>query len=115
MLPQDTSRAYTSEFVALIQKIRKRAYKSVPIFVLRPLDGALEQESWRVVNELRKAGDMQVHWIDTSSWTAGLDNMEQEERVAAYLSQHVCPFLNAPGDCNFLTPFESRSKKDDDE
>ncbi|KAK9471628.1 uncharacterized protein V1510DRAFT_419814 [Dipodascopsis tothii] len=114
MLPQDTAKAYTTEYVRLIEDIRRRAYKDTPIFIMRPLDGELEQESWRVVSDLRKRGDSQVHWLDTSLWTSGPADPLRHERVAAYMTKHVCSYLAGdPATCDFLPPFQSIMRRGD--
>lgn len=44
------------------------AAAGVPIFVMRPFRGQLEQATHAVVDRLRKDGDKSVFWLDTSGW-----------------------------------------------
>jgi hypothetical protein len=46
----------------------KSAGAGIPIFVMRPLRGQLEQPTHAVVDRLRKEGDKSVFWLDTSGW-----------------------------------------------
>ncbi|KAK9455394.1 hypothetical protein V1511DRAFT_521755 [Dipodascopsis uninucleata] len=110
MLPQDASKTYREAFVNLIRQIRKKAYKRVPILILRPFTGELEQESLQVVTTLRdQYGDKNVYWIDTTSWTHSGDTEEIKQiKRAAYLSEHVCPLLRSSFECQFLGPFEGK-------
>ncbi|KAK9478562.1 hypothetical protein V1514DRAFT_352314 [Lipomyces japonicus] len=122
LLPQDASKTYTETYMNLIWHIRKKAYRRVPIFVLRPFDGSLEQESLQVVTNVRQQGDKNVHWIDTSNWdkesfliTGRLETEpERQARYAAFLSIHACPFLKNDGGCDFLRPFEGKDAKPDE-
>ena len=41
---------------------------SIPIFVMRPLRGQLEQATQNAVTKLRADGDKAVFWLDTSGW-----------------------------------------------
>ena len=41
---------------------------TIPVFVLRPFTGEMEQESQLVVQRLRKEGDLAIIWVDTTGW-----------------------------------------------
>lgn len=41
---------------------------NIPIFVMRPFRGQLEQATHAVVDRLQKDGDGLVFWLDTSGW-----------------------------------------------
>ena len=44
------------------------AAAGIPIFIMRPFLGQLEQATRSVVDRLRKEGDKAVFWLDTSGW-----------------------------------------------
>ena len=144
--------SFEEDYVSLIKSIRQLAYPkhpallhserigslpalttpaSIPIFVMRPLTGALEHASLGVVNRLRADGDSAVYWIDTSGWlilpSSGKSASQEpspdfylddavdpprqrltelgNQRVAIFLHGHVCRFLAAEGEkCPFLPP-----------
>ena len=143
----DLSEKFESTYVSLIKAIRDLAYPkhpdivqsersgrsgivpntspaTIPIFVMRPLRGQLEQATQNVVTRLRAAGDKAVIWLDTSGWldpdvTNGdtadffLDDAvvppkyrlteQGNQRVAIFLHMHVCRYLAAvEEDCAFL-------------
>ena len=99
---------------------------AIPIFVLRPLRGQLEQATQNVVAKLRADGDKSVFWLDTSGWLdLDLDTDEYaqgdffldsasdpprwrlteqgNQRVAIFLHMHVCRYLAREGEkCAFL-------------
>ena len=97
---------------------------SIPIFIMRPLRGQLEQVTQDIVAKLRFEGDKSVFWLDTSGWLdpeddSGapsdffLDETSQppkwrlsehgNQRVAIFLHMHVCRYLAALKDkCAFL-------------
>ena len=89
----DLSARFESTYVSLIQGIRRLAYPkhpailyserlgapgiippntpaAIPIFIMRPLRGQLEQSTQNVVAQLRADGDKSVFWLDTSGWLA---------------------------------------------
>lgn len=47
---------------------RQIAAAELPIFIMRPLRGQLEQATHSVVDRLRADGDNNVFWLDTSGW-----------------------------------------------
>jgi hypothetical protein len=86
-----TLRELTVEFeetyISLIRAIRTLAYPKgssaaenfrdghlfpaaagVPIFVMRPFRGQLEEATNNVVERLRRGGDRAIYWLDTSGW-----------------------------------------------
>ena len=97
---------------------------AIPIFIMRPLRGQLEQATQNVVNKLRSEGDRSVFWLDTSGWldTESVDEEDSDfyldksatpprmrltehgnQRVAIFLHTHVCRYLASSGDkCAFL-------------
>ena len=99
---------------------------TIPIFVMRPLRGQLEQASQSIVAKLRADGDKSVFWLDTSGWlepdaSVGenadffLDDTvlppkyrlteQGNQRVAIFLHMHVCRYLAAEEEkCAFLPP-----------
>ncbi|KAK7207025.1 hypothetical protein BZA70DRAFT_270227 [Myxozyma melibiosi] len=116
LLPQDATKTYRDAVENYIRQIRKKAYKHVPIIILRPFKGALEIEMLTVAQNLRAAGDKNIHWVDTTAWALDTDDENtQQERKAAYLMQHVCSFLKPEEECDFLRPFEGRSTSKEDE
>ena len=96
----------------------------IPIFVMRPLRGQLEQATQNVVAKLRADGDKAVFWLDTSGWLdTSVDDLDGpdffyddtgpsskwrltvqgNQRVAIFLHMHVCRYLaNAEDKCAFL-------------
>ncbi|XMA09026.1 hypothetical protein WAI453_001817 [Rhynchosporium graminicola] len=85
----DLSVSFEETYFKMIQAIRTLAYPKrsattmdasryiysaqtaaagVPIFVMRPFRGQLEQATHAVVDRLRKGGDKNVFWLDTSGW-----------------------------------------------
>ena len=99
---------------------------SIPIFVMRPLRGQLEQATQNAVAKLRNDGDKAVFWLDTSGWLdpdADSSDMadffldetvtpsswrlteQGNQRVAIFLHTHVCRYLASIEDkCAFLPP-----------
>lgn len=143
----DLNERFESTYVSLVKAIRRLAYPKhpsivqserlgspglvpsdipafIPIFIMRPLRGQLEQATQNVVAKLRADGDKSVFWLDTSGW---LDTDQQSDelvdfvlddsitpstwrlteqgnqRVAIFLHTHVCRFLaGAEEKCPFL-------------
>jgi hypothetical protein len=81
--------SFQETYIAMIKAIRTLAYPKystatieasryvylpqsvgagIPIFIMRPFRGQLEQASHAVVDRLRKEGDKAVFWLDTSGW-----------------------------------------------
>lgn len=46
----------------------QNAAAGIPIFIMRPFRGQLEQATHTVVDRLQKEGDQSVFWLDTSGW-----------------------------------------------
>ncbi len=46
----------------------RSAATGIPIFVMRPFRGQLEQATHTVVDRLRYEGDRDIFWLDTSGW-----------------------------------------------
>lgn len=104
--------------------IPSSAPATIPIFIMRPLRGQLEQATQNVVIQLRADGDKSVFWLDTSGWLDPdaegegiadffLDNTAQppryrlteqgNQRVAIFLHMHTCRYLaGAEEKCAFL-------------
>lgn len=143
----DLSEKFETTYVSLVKAIRNLAYPkhpsivqsersgtpgivpsatpgSIPIFVMRPLRGQLEQATQNAVSRLRADGDKAVFWLDTSGWldpdieTADSPDFFLDEtatparwrlteqgnqRVAIFLHMHVCRYLaGAEEKCAFL-------------
>lgn len=143
----DLSESFETTYVSLIKAIRGLAYPKhpsilesersgasgivpstapavIPIFVMRPLRGQLEQATQNAVAKLRADGDKAVFWLDTSGWLdASIDDLEGpdffyddtrtppkwrltvqgNQRVAIFLHMHVCRYLaGAEEKCAFL-------------
>jgi hypothetical protein len=79
----ELSMAFEDTYVSLIRAIRTLAYPKysapainsphsaaaeLPIFVMRPFRGQLQQVTHSVVDRLRLEGDLAVFWLDTSGW-----------------------------------------------
>jgi hypothetical protein len=81
--------AFEDTYVVLVKAIRTLAYPKysattvdssryinsptsaaagLPIFVMRPFRGQLEQATHTVVEHLRREGDRSMFWLDTSGW-----------------------------------------------
>ena len=99
---------------------------AIPIFILRPLRGQLEQATQNVVAKLRADGDKSVFWLDTSGWLDPESNIDEfghgdfalddvsdpprwrlteqgNQRVAIFLHMHVCRYLAKENEkCAFL-------------
>ena len=144
---RDLSESFETTYVSLIKAIRGLAYPkhpsilqsertgtpgmvpsvapaAIPIFVMRPLRGELEQATQNVVAKLRADGDKGVFWLDTSGWLdTSIDHSEGQDffyddtaaspkwrltvqgnqRVAIFLHMHVCRYLAGAEDkCAFL-------------
>ena len=104
--------------------VPSKAPAAVPIFVMRPLRGQLEQATQNAVTKLRADGDKAVFWLDTSGWldtstddAEGADfiyddtvappkwrlTVQGNQRVAIFLHMHVCRYLAGAEDkCAFL-------------
>jgi hypothetical protein len=85
----ELSVSFEETYIAMIKAIRTLAYPKysaatieysryvyspqsaaagIPIFIMRPFRGQLEQATHAVVDRLRKEGDKAVFWLDTSGW-----------------------------------------------
>ena len=140
---------FEGTYVSLVQGIRRLAYPkhpaiaqsersgapgivppntpaAIPIFIMRPVRGELEQATQNVVAKLRADGDKAVFWLDTSGWldpnSTRNDNEDGDfflddstdppkwrlteqgnQRVAIFLHMHVCRYLAGEGEkCAFL-------------
>jgi hypothetical protein len=106
---------------------QRQGMSSLPIFVMSPLRGQLEQATRSVVNKLRMDGDETIFWINTSGWLNSdvefegreedhdffLDEGPRKEwrltergnrRVAMLLHLHVCRYLSLDTDkCAILS------------
>ncbi|PVH89051.1 hypothetical protein DL98DRAFT_544096 [Cadophora sp. DSE1049] len=107
----------------------QNAAAGVPIFIMRPFRGQLEQATHAVVDRLRKGGDKSVFWLDTSGWLnteVDFDGRPEDQdffldegsstkqwrlteranqKVAILLHMHVCRYLAREVDkCAFLPP-----------
>ena len=143
----DLSENFETTYVSLVKAIRGLAYPkhpsilqsersgtpgvassiapaAIPIFVMRPLRGQLEQATQNAVARLRADGDKAVFWLDTSGWLdANIDDSDApdffhddtvtpakwrltaqgNQRVAIFLHMHVCRYLaGAEERCAFL-------------
>jgi hypothetical protein len=131
--------SFVSAYVALIQQIRRTAYtlhpavlekyafdgdgytynsapSTLPIFVMRPLEGSLASATLAVVEQMQKEGDKSVFWIDTSGWLSEADyspkGQTQDDRfltasghakVASFMHAHLCHYLALQSEqCPFL-------------
>ncbi len=80
-------RDFEETYVTMIKAIRTLAYPKytaidnsryiyspqisaagIPIFIMRPFRGQLEQATRSVVDRLSREGDKAVFWLDTSGW-----------------------------------------------
>ncbi|KAK6586667.1 hypothetical protein PZA11_001724 [Diplocarpon coronariae] len=146
----ELSETFEEAYISLVKAIRGLAYPKysaatmdssrymysarsaaagVPIFVMRPFRGQLEQATHAVVDRLRKNGDMNIFWLDTSGWLNTEVDFEGppedqdffldeespskqwrltergNQRVAIMLHMHVCRYLARETDkCAFLPP-----------
>ncbi|CAF9923257.1 MAG: hypothetical protein ALECFALPRED_002342 [Alectoria fallacina] len=143
----DLSESFETTYVSLIKAIRGLAYPkhpsilqsekagtpgivsstapaAIPIFVMRPLRGQLEQATQNAVAKVRAGGDKAVFWLDTSGWLdTSVDDrdgpdffyddsatfpkwrltVQGNQRVAIFLHMHVCRYLAGLEDkCAFL-------------
>ena len=115
---------FLSERFGLLESMNDASTAAVPIFVMRPVRGQLDQATQNVVNKLRRAGDEAVYWLDTTGWL-NEENKEEDssdlfydettspakwrlteqgnQRVAIFLHMHVCRYLAASNEkCAFL-------------
>ncbi|KAH8803904.1 hypothetical protein F5882DRAFT_425342 [Hyaloscypha sp. PMI_1271] len=144
----ELSVSFEETYIAMIQAIRTLAYPKystptvdssryvyspqtgagIPIFIVRPFRGQLEQATHTVVDRLRRDGDKNLFWLDTSGWLNTeihfdgrpedqdffLDESSSKQwrltergnqRVAILLHMHVCRYLARDVDkCAFLPP-----------
>ena len=145
----DLTKGFEATYVSLVKGIRRLAYPkhpaivqsefsrtpgiippntpaAIPIFIMRPLRGQLEQATQNTVAKLRADGDKAVFWLDTSGWLDPDPTPDQygdgdfflddtvrppkwrlteqgNQRVAIFLHLHVCRYLAAEGEkCAFL-------------
>lgn len=141
------SEKFETTYVSLVKAVRNLAYPkhpsiieserygtpgmvpsttpaSIPIFVMRPLRGQLEQATQNAVTKLRDDGDKATFWLDTSGWLdTDIENSDSpdffldetvspsrwrlteqgNQRVAIFLHMHVCRYLaGAEEKCAFL-------------
>jgi len=90
------------------------ACATLPIFVMRPLDGQLQHSMQTVVQTLRADGDKAVFWIDTSGWLDSPEDIEGgglslmgNRKVALYMHAHLCRALASNhSECPFFIPEE---------
>jgi hypothetical protein len=135
---------FEESYVTLIKAIRTVAYQTqdtwsteplrdlkansnLPIFVMRPFRGHLEQATRSVVRKIQLDGDEFVYWVDTSGWLK-LDDINSNDleaadfqidedipnkpwrltergnrRVAILLHAYVCPYIaQDPENCGFV-------------
>ncbi|KAF7911553.1 hypothetical protein BELL_0087g00040 [Botrytis elliptica] len=149
MTTWELSVLFEETYVSLIRAIRTLAYPKysgtvaevsqydypqhravdIPIFVMRPFRGQLEQATHSVVDRLQFEGDKSIFWLDTSGWLdTDIDFEGRSEdqdffldegsprkewrltekgnqRVAILLHMHVCRYLAQEDDkCAFLAP-----------
>ncbi|KAK8906323.1 hypothetical protein QC760_004915 [Botrytis cinerea] len=149
MTTWELSVLFEKTYVSLIKAIRTLAYPKysgtmaevsqydypqhravdIPIFVMRPFRGQLEQATHSVVDRLQFEGDKSVFWLDTSGWLNTDINFEGRsedqdffldegsprkewrltergnQRVAILLHMHVCGYLAQEANkCAFLAP-----------
>lgn len=85
----ELSVSFEETYIAMIKSIRTLAYPTystatieasryvyspqsagagIPIFIMRPFRGQLEQATHSVVDRLRKEGDKTLFWVDTNGW-----------------------------------------------
>ncbi|PMD27603.1 hypothetical protein NA56DRAFT_589343 [Hyaloscypha hepaticicola] len=146
----ELSISFEQTYIAMIKAIRTLAYPrystttidssryvylpqnsgaGIPIFIMRPFRGQLEQATYAVVDRLRKEGDNSLFWLDTSGWLnteVHFDGRREDQdffldeesstkqwrltergnqRVAILLHMHVCRYLAREVDkCAFLPP-----------
>jgi hypothetical protein len=130
---------FINTYMAFIQQIRRAAYplhpsafhryaldgdgytynsapSTLPIFIMRPLDGSLAQATLSVVEQMQKEGDKSVFWIDTSGWLSETDYTSNttnrqapgltargHAKVASFMDAHLCHYLAPqPDECPFL-------------
>ncbi|KAK3167644.1 hypothetical protein OEA41_010771 [Lepraria neglecta] len=137
----DLSERFGTKYVSLIKAIRNLAYPkhssiiqseragttgivpstapaSIPIVVMRPLRGQLEQATQNAVTKLRADGDKAVFWLDPDIEDSQIADFFLDEtvtpakwrlieqgnqRVAIFLHTHVCRYLaGAEEKCAFL-------------
>jgi hypothetical protein len=81
--------SFEQTYIAMIKAIRTLAYPrystttidsshdvyspqnagaEIPIFIMRPFRGQLEQATHAIVDRLRMEGDKSLFWLDTSGW-----------------------------------------------
>jgi hypothetical protein len=134
----ELSMSFQETYMSLIRTIRAFAYPTqvlrplglreyspvaietnpaMPIFVMRPLRGQLEQDTYEVVRKLRMEGDTSLFWLNTSGWldmnvdfAGGVEDQDffldksstsegwrlterGHQRVAILLHMHVCQYL----------------------
>ncbi|KAK2626469.1 hypothetical protein QTJ16_003644 [Diplocarpon rosae] len=141
----ELSGTFEETYISMIKAIRALAYPKysaasmdssryiysagVPIFVMRPFRGQLEQATHAVVERIRKDGDKNIFWLDTSGWLNTEVDFEGRpedqdffldeenpskqwrltergnQQVAILLHMHVCRYLAREADeCAFLPP-----------
>ena len=145
----DLAERFEATYVSLVKGVRRLAYPkhpailqselsgtpgiispntpaAIPIFIMRPLRGQLEQATQNAVAKLRADGDKSVFWLDTSGWLDSdldpdrngdgdffLDDTvgppkwrlteQGNQRIAIFLHMHVCRYLASEGEkCAFL-------------
>ena len=146
----DLSARFEATYISLVKGMRKLAYPkhpaiihserlgfpgiipssmpaAIPIFIMRPLRGQLEQATQNVVTRLRGEGDKSVFWLDTSGWldpdpesgdfyldesatssSPAIENWRLTEqgnqRISIFLHMHLCRYLATDQEkCAFLS------------
>jgi len=108
----ELSVSFEETYIAMIKAIRTLAYPrystatieasryvyspqssaaGIPIFIIRPFRGQLEQATHAVVDRLRKEGDKAVFWLDTSGWLNTEIHFDGRAEDQDFFLDGLCP------------------------
>ena len=100
---------FEDTYVSLIKAVRTLAYpkyssslldtrystyspSDIPIFVMRPFRGQLEQATHSVVDRLQNEGDKSTFWLDTSGWLNTDIDFERRPEDQDFFLDGMCCF-----------------------
>jgi hypothetical protein len=100
----ELSMMFEDTYVSLIRAIRTLAYPTysetsaatLPIFIMRPFRGQLEQVTLSVVNRLQLEGDSSVFWLDTSGWLNTDIDFEGPAEAQDFFLDGMSTLLSSP-------------------
>jgi hypothetical protein len=101
---------FRTSYIMFLQNIRGR-YPSAELFVMRPFNGAKATQCLAAVNARRSAGDLKVHYVDTTGWLTSGDfvdglhpNDQGHVKIAQRMTTILQPYMQNPPPTLTRTP-----------